>query len=542
VASKDDLYVITEVSRKPDGKPLRIKPRSLAITRELEDQERRGQLVVITGHGVGRKFEIRDSALVGRNPGAEVQITYTDVSRKHARIRRLGKSTFEIEDLDSRNGTMINGIPITKAALSFGDKVQIGSHTIMLFTRYNHLEEQLLQSQKMESIGRLAGGVAHDFNNLLGAVMNNVGYLENQEPENTFSDPEVRACLGEIKAAVDRAVDLTKQMLGFARRGKYENRPTSVAELVDDAASMVRRTFDRAINVQCETESQLVVMGDRPQLHQVLMNLCINARDAMPDGGSLTITATEYVVDEANASMLSFLSPGAYVVIMVTDTGCGMDEDTCSRAFDPFFTTKPPGKGTGLGLATVYGIVQNHGGHIQCASEQGMGTTFRVYLPAVEPKAKSTADTRPVSALVRPRGEGLVLVIDDEEVVRKSTRRLLSMLGYKVLCAADGLEGVALFKKHHEEITFVLLDLIMPVMGGARAFRAIRDVAPAAKVVVSSGFTDEDQVRELMAGGAVGFLPKPFDHEMLERALDLVERGGSESAVVEGDATEDHAG
>jgi signal transduction histidine kinase/ActR/RegA family two-component response regulator len=536
VASKDDLHIITEASRKSGDKPARIKPRSIAITRDLEDRERRAQLIVIMGQGVGRKFDVRDTALIGRSPGAEVQVTYTDVSREHARILRLGKSEYEIEDLDSRNGTMINGIPISKEALSFGDKVQIGSHTIMLFTRYNHLEEQLLQSQKMESIGRLAGGVAHDFNNLLGAVMNNVGYLENQEPETTFADQEVQACLVEIKAAVDRAVDLTKQMLGFARRGKYESRPTSVGELVDDIASMVRRTFNRAINVQCDSDSELVVMGDRPQLHQVLMNLCINARDAMPGGGSLTITATEYIIDEVNASMLAFLSPGTYVVLMVTDTGCGMDDDTCSRAFDPFFTTKPPGKGTGLGLATVYGIVQNHGGHIQCASEPGRGTTFRVYLPAVEPKAKSTRDTRPAAVAVRPRGHGLVLLIDDEEVVRKSTGRLLSMRGYKVLGAADGLEGVALFKEHHEEVTFVLLDLIMPVMGGARSFRAIRDVDPMAKVVITSGYTDEDQVHELMADGAVGFLPKPFDRETLERALDLVERGGS---ATEAESSED---
>jgi len=312
-------------------------------------------------------------------------------------------------------------------------------------------------------------------------------------------------------------VDLTKQMLGFARRGKYEDRPTSVTDLVREVSGMVRRTFDRAITVQARVEPELFVRGDRTQLHQVLMNLCLNARDAMPDGGLICLEAEEIAPDDLDESSRAFLNPGRHVALTVRDNGVGMDEETRMRAFEPFFTTKPPGAGTGLGLATVYGIVKNHGGHVLMLSEKGEGSTFRVFLPAIE-QAPSDLDTGP-QRLLAEAGTGTVLLVDDEEVVRRSTRRLLKQLGFEVIVAADGEEAVHLYETHRDEILFVLLDLIMPRMGGEAAFEELKRIDPDVRVLIASGYTDESRARQLTNLGAKGFLPKPFDHEALQSAI-----------------------
>jgi signal transduction histidine kinase/ActR/RegA family two-component response regulator len=520
VSEREDSNPEVEAPRSPsrttvESAPV-VPPRPKAITEDLRELERRASLVMIMGDGIGRRYDVREEVVIGRSPDSSIYLKGPDVSRAHARIRRVGERKFQIQDLESRNGTLVNGLPVKTRELAFGDKIQIGNRSILLFTRYNQLEEQLLQAQKMESIGRLAGGVAHDFNNLLGAVMNNVGYLETLGPGRSCADPDVRECLTEIKTAITRAADLTRQLLGFARRGKYEDRPIEISRLVIDVAALVRHTFDRAIEVETETASGLTIQGDLSQLHQVLMNLCLNARDAMPGGGRLVLSATDMVVSQVHAGPLSFLSPGRYVVLTVRDTGHGMDEETCSRAFDPFFTTKPPGKGSGMGLATVYGIVNNHGGHIQAVSRPREGTTFHIYLPAVE-IGSEVLETSPAEEAIGSKP--LALVVDDEEVVRRSTRRLLHLLGYHALEARDGREALELFRKHHERIRFVLLDLIMPVMAGPEAFREMTEIDPEIRVLIASGYTDEDQVTELLADGAIGFLPKPFDRTTLETAI-----------------------
>jgi len=478
----------------------------------------RAYLVVVMGPGVGRKYEVHDEIVIGRSPDADVQLAFGDVSRAHVKVVKADRPLgFFVEDLGSRNGTLVNGMPVHRRQLRFGDRIQVGASTILLFTYHDQLEEQLLQSQKMESIGRLAGGIAHDFNNLLGAVLNNVDFLDALDPGRPLSDEEVQACLSDIKTAVGRAVDLTRQMLGFARRGKYEDRPTNITELVREVVGMVRRTFDRAITVQARIEPELCVRGDRTQLHQVLMNLCLNARDAMTGGGVLRIEAKETDVDSLDESTRAFLDPGPHVSLTVQDSGCGMDEQTRSRVFEPFFTTKPPGCGTGLGLATVYGIVKNHGGHVELVSELNEGSVFRIFLPTVEP-ATATHETGPQQVLGKTR-TGTVLMIDDEEVVRKSTSRLLAHLGFEVITARDGQEGVDLFREHHGRILFVLLDLIMPRMGGEETLDALREIDPGVKVLVSSGFTDESRVQRLTEKGAQGFLPKPFDMGALHQAI-----------------------
>jgi len=482
----------------------------------------RAYLVVVMGPGVGRKYEVKDEIVVGRSTEADIQLAFGDVSRAHAKVTRSSRPVaFHVQDLASRNGTLVNGLPVQRKQLRFGDRIQIGASTILLFTYHDQLEDQLLQSQKMESIGRLAGGIAHDFNNLLGAVLNNVDFLDALDHHHTLGDAEVRSCLIDIKTAVNRAVDLTKQMLGFARRGKYEDRPTNITELVREVVAMVRRTFDRAITVQAHVEPELYVRGDRTQLHQVLMNLCLNARDAMTGGGVLRIEALEYTdLDLLDESTKAFLDPGGHVLLVVEDTGCGMDEDTRARAFEPFFTTKPPGRGTGLGLATVYGIVKNHGGHVQLVSEVEKGSVFRIYLPAID-QVPAELETGP-QRMSEKLGGGTILVVDDEEVVRKSTGRLLGQLGFEVMLACDGQEATRLFQVHHETIQFVLLDLIMPRMGGEETFVALKKIDPRVKVVIASGFTDEGRARKMTDMGARGFLPKPFDNEALRAVISKV--------------------
>jgi signal transduction histidine kinase/CheY-like chemotaxis protein len=511
-----DFDHTTEVNRRATNE-LRPAKSSSATTEDRLVPPERAYLVVVMGPGVGRKYEVKDKIIIGRSPDADIQLAFGDVSRSHARVSRADTLSFFVEDLGSRNGTLVNGLPVGREELRFGDRIQIGASTILLFTYHDQLEEQLLQSQKMESIGRLAGGIAHDFNNLLGAVLNNVDFLDNLDPDERVGAEDVRACLGDIKTAIGRAVDLTKQMLGFARRGKYEDRPTSVTDLVREVSGMVRRTFDRAITVQARVEPELFVRGDRTQLHQVLMNLCLNARDAMAEGGLLCIEAEEVEPEQLDEPIRAFLNPGCHVVLTVRDNGAGMDEETRLRAFEPFFTTKPPGAGTGLGLATVYGIVKNHGGHVLLLSEKGKGSTFRVFLPAIE-QAPAELDTGP-QRLLADAGTGTVLLADDEEVVRRSTRRLLKQLGFEVITAADGEEAVHLYEKHKGEILFVLLDLIMPRMGGEAAFEELKRIDPDVRVLIASGYTDESRARQLTNLGAKGFLPKPFDHEALQAAI-----------------------
>jgi len=489
-----------------------------AVTEEDLPTPPRGYLVVIKGETVGRRFEIGQEFVVGRASSAQLQLSSSDVSRIHARVRAMPDGSFIVEDLDSHNGTMVNGTPITKERLSFGDRIQIGAHTVLLFTFHDDLGEQLLQSQKMESIGRLAGGIAHDFNNLLGAMLNNLDFLEDIDPAQTLNDGDVRACLDDIRLAANRAAELTRQMLAFSRQGKYEDKPTSISTLVEEVVGMVRRTFDRVVDVRTNIEPRLFVRGDRTQLQQVLMNLCLNARDAMPQGGRLSVSVAAARPKNLELPLRTILGAGPQVVVTVSDSGCGMDAATRERVFEPFFTTKPAGQGTGLGLATVWGIVKNHGGHVDVSSKPGEGATFRVFLPAAE-RRRDAPETAQLTQREPEASTGTVLLVDDEAVVRNSTARLLRKLGYTVLVAEDGEVALELFRQHPDEVDLVILDLIMPTMNGEATFEALLEIKSKVKVLVTSGYTDETRVAAMLARGARGFLPKPFDSSALLRAI-----------------------
>lgn len=492
-----------------------------AITRG--PTEGRARLVVLTGPELGRKYTLSSTTVLGRGADATIVLDDAEVSRKHALIRRADDGTFVLEDLGSRNGTLVNGVPVDRRRLVFGDKVQVGSRLVLLFTLRDPVEEQLLQRQRLEALGRLGAGIAHDFNNMLGAVLASLDYLRTQPDGRTLDDPRVRECLEDIHAAAARAAELTPRLLSFARGGSRESSPVDVSLLAAEVVQLARRTFDRSIKIVADIQPGLLVVGDRIELHQVLMNLCLNARDAMPRGGTLTIEARMATVDQLSHVPLRSLEP--HVVVRVIDTGAGMDEPTRDRIFEPFFTTKPGGMGYGLGLATVHEVVTAHGGHVEAQSELGQGSTFLVYLPTGTPrraqKAIATIDRRAEPLRPARVGGAIVLLVDDEEIVRRATARLLRQAGHEVVEARDGVEALEVWGKADPKPDLVLLDLDMPNMAGDEAQRRLRAESPEVRILFVTGHGDESRELALREEGALGFLRKPCHARVL---LDEVER------------------
>lgn len=372
----------------------------------------------------------------------------------------------------------------------------------------SELQNQLFQSQKMEAIGTLAGGLAHDFNNLLSTVLGNLSILE----VSLLDRSGLQRLVKDAMSAVKRSADLTQQMLGFARGGRYDAKPLDLHLLVTRISEMFGRTRkDIVIRVE-RSPSLCLVLADSTQVEQVLLNLLLNAGDAMPGGGELVIR-TEQV--EAVAMPEWGTAAGRFARVSVADAGVGMDAGIQARVFEPFFTTKARGRGTGLGLASVYGIVKRHGGFVTLQSEKAVGSTFAVHLPATELPAPPP---KPSSPGPLPGAE-TILVVDDEGEVLQVTSLLLEHLGYRVLTAASGREAIELFRAHRQELSLVLLDLIMPVMSGAQTFEALRELAPEVKILLASGYTVEGEAAELLKRGADGFIGKPFDLVALSAKL-----------------------
>ncbi len=367
------------------------------------------------------------------------------------------------------------------------------------------LEERLLQSQKMEAIGTLAGGVAHDFNNLLTGIIGQAWVLKRKLEHETPSYRGVEA----IETAALRATELTKQLLGFARKGKVRNTSVPMHRVIDDTISVLRHTLDKRILVESHAdEAHPPVKGDPTQLQQVMLNLAVNARDAMPDGGKL-VFATRPVDWEVDL-------PGKYLEVSVADTGSGIPEEIKSRVFEPFFTTKPQGQGTGMGLAMVYGIVQNHGGWLELESVSDAGTTFRLYLPlADQDAAPAIRSVKEVPA----RGEGRILVVDDEDAVRTVLEQILVPIGYQVACAANGKEAVKLYAARPESFDLVMLDMVMPVMNGTSCFRALKAIDPKVRALLITGQGLDEVAQQLLDDGVLGFVAKPFVPEHLARKV-----------------------
>jgi len=381
-------------------------------------------------------------------------------------------------------------------------------------TERRKIEGQFLRAQRMESIGTLAGGIAHDLNNLLAPILITSQLLQDDAPND-----EYREMLQTVQTCAQRGAELVKQVLSFARGVEGERIPIDVSHLLRDIRQVVRETFPKNINTVFQLGRELwAVEGDATQLHQVFMNLCVNARDAMPQGGKLIVSAENLVLDEVYAGMNPDAKPGPYVVVKVEDTGTGIPPEVQERIFEPFFTTKEIGKGTGLGLSTTLGILRSHGGFVNLSSEPGKGAKFKVYLPAITtPRAVAQAA---VAQTQLPRGQGeLVLVVDDEESVRSVTQKTLERFGYRVLLAANGAEAVARYAQHRAEIAVVLTDMAMPVMDGPATILALRAMNPAVKIIGSSGHASQGGVAKAVGAGVQHFVPKPYTAETMLKVL-----------------------
>ena len=376
-------------------------------------------------------------------------------------------------------------------------------------TEQRKLEAQFLRAQRMESIGTLAGGIAHDLNNVLSPILMSLELLRQEMPS-----ARILRLLEMMETSARRGAGMVKQVLMFARGMDGERVQCNPTHLLHDLERIIFDTFPRTIEIVTEIAADCnPVVGDVTQLHQVLLNLCVNSRDAMPQGGRLTIAASNLDVDAHYAGMNPGARPGPYVVFQVTDTGSGIPQAIIDKIFDPFFTTKAVGKGTGLGLSTVQAIVKSHDGFVHVYSEPGRGTTFKICLPAADHTA---VKSQPTATVELPRGQGeLVLIVDDEEPIRHVTKNTLEAFGYRVLVAQDGAEAVALFAQYRDDVALVLTDMMMPIMDGAAAITAVRHIRPEVRIIATSGLTSLRELAKEIPDSVKFHLPKPYTADKL---------------------------
>jgi PAS domain S-box-containing protein len=376
---------------------------------------------------------------------------------------------------------------------------------VLDLTRQKTVEAQFRQAQKMEAVGRLAGGIAHDFNNVLSVILSYAEIIY-RDPR---SDEAIRADMHEVRTAGQRASELTRQLLAFSRQQILELRVIDLNQVLASLKGMLRRVLGADVELTLLPAAELGnVRADTGQIEQVLMNLAVNARDAMPTGGKLTIQTSNVELDAEYASVHADVTPGPYAMIAVTDTGVGMDAETRARIFEPFFTTKEKGKGTGLGLATVFGIVKQSGGHIWVYSEPGIGTCFRIYLPRVVEEVRPRTSERPPPE--ERRGTETVLVVDDDDQVRTVASTILRRNGYVVLEASNGGEALLICEQHGAKIDVLVTDLVLPRMSGRQLAERLRPIRPDMKVLFMSGYTDDAVLQHGILDSGVAFLQKPI--------------------------------
>ncbi|WP_392535787.1 response regulator [Nostoc sp. C117] len=371
-------------------------------------------------------------------------------------------------------------------------------------TEKKHLEAQLFRAQRLESIGTLASGIAHDLNNILTPILAGAQLLPLKFPD---IDERTRHLLEILEINAKRGADLVKQVLSFARGVEGKRITLQLKHLIVEVAKILKETFPKSIEISTDISQDLwIVFGDSTQLHQVLMNLCVNARDAMPNGGILTISAKNQLIDENYARINLEAKQGPYIVISVCDTGQGIPGEILDRIFEPFFTTKDVGQGTGLGLSTVLGIIKSHGGFVNVYSEPGSATSFKVYLPAVEGIETFTPEDLPPQ-----RGNGeLILVVDDEVAIQEITKTSLEAYNYKILVASDGIEAIALYAKNIDKISAVLMDVMLPSLDGLTAIRTLKRINPQVKIIASTGLMSDNKLTALTNLGINTFLSKPY--------------------------------
>ena len=505
-----------EIMGREDIFPRRITTELLSIKRHFE--------VILNSMAEGILEVSPDGRVVYANPAAIWLINlpenkllgskFTDVLQEADRVRIKD----HLRSIGSQQRIMTEEVSLItnskQISLSFLSIVEEEHRTIILvlndLTERRRMEAQFLQAQKMEAIGTLAGGIAHDFNNLLMVIQGNASLmLLDIDPSHAHYE-----MLSTIVRQVQSGSKLTNQLLGYARKGKYEVRPFQLNQLVEETSKTFGRTR-REITIHRELSSNLFpIEGDLGQIEQILINLFVNAADAMPEGGNIFLTT----VNIPHADMKGKLynpKPGDYVLLTVTDTGVGMDPKTVERIFEPFFTTKELGRGTGLGLASVYGIVKGHGGYVDVESEKGRGTTFKIYLPASKREVYETIE--PSDRI--SKGTETILLIDDEKKILEVAGKLLKAMGYHVLTAEEGREAIEVYKKHGETVDLVLLDIIMPNMKGGEVFDRLKEINPEIKVLLSSGYSIDGEATKILERGAKGFIQKPFDMERLSGSI-----------------------
>ena len=454
------------------------------------------------------------SLLRNRRDGAELL----------ALVREHG--TVERDEVEMRQS---NGERVYVAARlvgSFDERGELTEVQGYLFndTKRKRLENQLIQAQKMEGLGTLAGGIAHDFNNILAIIL---GYATQLEGRNVRPE-QIPGAVKVIKEAVERGASLVQQLLTSARQAEARFASLDVNDLLREVERMLQATFPKMITFKLHLHRQLpIVTADRSQVHQVVLNLCVNARDAMPSGGTISLE-TLVVPGSELAESFSGADAEQYACIRISDTGSGMTPEVRAHIFEPFFTTKERAKGTGLGLSVVYGVVNNHHGFVQVESEPDRGTTFSVYLPVVR-ESEQSKDGGSASAPPQSREAQTILLVEDEEMLRDLAVQILEGEGYRVLAAKDGLEAVDLFTAKRDEIGLVVCDLGLPKLGGREVFMKMKESKPGVRAIVASGYLEPTLRSEILKAGVIDTIQKPYDFsELLEKIRSVIGNARSE--------------
>ena len=472
--------------------------------------------------GAERLYGWTAEEAIGRDIGELILVEPSESELVTEKIIRTGETRGEFKHRTKSGKELIVSSHITLVS----DKKGAPQSALVIninITEQKILEAKLLRAQRMESIGTLASGVAHDLNNILAPIRMSVPMLRGDlNPEQT------EEILSIIEMSAERGSEVIKQVLTFGRGMEGEKRPLSMEMLVEELIKIMRETFPKNLVIESSLEAGLwPVLGDWTQLHQVLLNLCVNARDAMPEGGKLRLKASNQEIDSAYASMIPEASTGTYLLLEVIDTGTGIPSNIVDRIYDPFFTTKGVGHGSGLGLSTVMGIVKSHGGFIHLKTEPGNGTNFQIYLPASPDHELHAGDEK---NLVIPKANGeLVLVVDDESNVREVARILLQRAGYRVLLASDGAEALTVFARNSASVAAVLTDLMMPFMDGIAFIRALRVINPGLPIIASTGLGEKTQTEQLKALNVDTILSKPYGAETLLRTMSQAIQAGSRS-------------
>ena len=466
---------------------------------------------------VGKNFRILKSESHDRSFYREMWQTISSGKVWAGRIRNRMKDgslrQFEttISPIRDQHGVIVNFVSVNRDV-----------------TQEVALEAQLFQAQKMEAVGTLAGGIAHDFNNLLQVIQ---GYTEVLQGEVDRNKSSFEALL-KIHRSAKRGAELTRQLLTFSRKVQSERRPLDLNREVEQVKKLLERTIPKMIEIELYlSEGPAVVSADPIQVEQAIMNLAVNAKDAMPEGGKIVIETERVKLDDQFCKTHLGARPGEYVLLSISDTGHGMDREILEHVFEPFYTTKDVGKGTGLGLAMVYGIVKNHEGYILCYSEINTGTTFKIYLPAMEQSGQRQKPDK-MEDLFKG-GEETILLVDDEEYIRDLGVELLTDVGYKVLTATNGEQGLELYQKEQKKIDLIVLDLVIPGMGGRKCYEEILKINPRAKILIVSGYSVNGPGRAALEAGAKGFVGKPFDvSHLLEKIREILDEDTATKCVM----------